>query len=174
MKYITLRTLLIPFAEFGGRDAGVELEIFAEGELFREAEPVGYLLHLQVALQQQVLGLSNDKKVNPLHLCLARVLLDKRRVMAHRQRSLGGIVRHCAPLGIMLRQHEVHKDLLAKRRFLHNRMLVLLAKQNFYCQQINSYNSPLKKNIRGVVKSNAPPLYPDSILEDETSVLNFK
>ena len=148
MEYVTLRTLLIPFAVFGGRDAGVGLEVFAEGELFREAEPVGYLLHLQVALQQQVLGLSNDKKVNPLHLGLARVLLDKRREMAHRQRRLGGIVRHYAPFGIMLRQHEVHKDLLAMRRFLHNRMLVLLAKQNFYCQQINSlnsYNSPLKK-----------------------------
>lgn len=102
MEYVTLRTLLIPFAVFGGRDAGVGLEVFAEGKLLGEAEPVGYLLHLQVALQQ-VLGLSNDKKVNPLHRSLARVLMDKRREMAHRQRSLGGIVRHCAPLGIMLR-----------------------------------------------------------------------
>ena len=63
------------------------LEVFAECELLGEAEPIGYLLHLQVALQQQVLSLSDDEKVNPLHRRLARIMQYEGRKMAHRQRG---------------------------------------------------------------------------------------
>ena len=41
------------------------LEVFAESELFWKAELVGYLFHLQVALQQQMFGLADGEEVEP-------------------------------------------------------------------------------------------------------------
>ena len=93
---------LLLLSVVGGGDAGVGLEVFAECELLGEAEPVGYLLHLQVAMKEKMLGLADDEEVNPLHWRLAGVPDDERREVPHRQGGLGGIVGHWATFGIML------------------------------------------------------------------------
>ena len=73
---MVLKSNLLYLSVLAWRDAGVGFEIFAEGELLREAETVGNLLYLQIGLQQ-VFGLPNGEEVYPLHGGAARVLMNE-------------------------------------------------------------------------------------------------
>ena len=71
-----LKSNLLYISVLTWRNAGVGFEIFAEGELFVEAEAVGNLLYLHIGLQQ-VFGLPNGEEVYPLHGGAARVLMNE-------------------------------------------------------------------------------------------------
>ena len=73
---MVLKSNILYLSVLTWRDAGVGFEIFAEGELLREAETVGNLLYLQIGLQQ-VFGLPNGEEVYPLHGGAARVLMKE-------------------------------------------------------------------------------------------------
>ena len=88
-------------------------EVFAESELFGEAELGSDVFDLRVGLAQQVLGLVDSDHVDPLHRCVTRFLLDDVRKMTRRQTLLLGIVLHRPMLAVLRieRQQKGHHDL---------------------------------------------------------------
>ena len=95
---------------FGGRKAGVGLEVLAEGELLREAEFVRHLFDQHPRLAQQVLRLIDGDHVDPLHRRVVRLLPDDVREMTRREMLQLRIVLHGAVLSVFLVQRKQERD----------------------------------------------------------------